>query len=181
MMMRMLFVMMDSDGDGTVSLQEFEVLVTKFLRDALTAGGWDPQAFAYPLMQQTYVGGSAQDAFDTPRDHAMAYYKLLGRLLPKPHEASGSDYEFYDKVRRNVDDLEYHHLFKNGVNFGHPDAVTEKLQMLVDVVGLNYYIGWFNFAGMEHATVLRSMEMFAEQVIPNFAREPLMPQVEPAR
>jgi hypothetical protein len=36
MMMRMLFVMMDSDGDGTVSLQEFEVLVTKFLRDALT-------------------------------------------------------------------------------------------------------------------------------------------------
>jgi hypothetical protein len=37
MMMRMLFVMMDSDGDGTVSLQEFEVLVTKFLREALTA------------------------------------------------------------------------------------------------------------------------------------------------
>ena len=37
MMMRMLFAMMDSDGDGTVSLQEFEVLVTKFLRDALTA------------------------------------------------------------------------------------------------------------------------------------------------
>ena len=36
MMMRMLFVMMDSDGDGTVSLQEFEVPVTKFLRDALT-------------------------------------------------------------------------------------------------------------------------------------------------
>ena len=36
MMMRMLFVMMDSDGDGTVSLQEFEVLVTKFLRDLST-------------------------------------------------------------------------------------------------------------------------------------------------
>ena len=148
-------------------------------RDALRAGGWDPAAFAYPVMQQTYVGSSAQDAFDTPREHAMAYYTLLGRLLPKAHEASGSDYEFYDRVRRNVNDLEYEHLFKSGVNFGHPAAVTDRLQMLMEIVGLNYYIGWFNFGGMDHAAVLRSMERFAEQVMPNFAPEPVISPSEP--
>jgi alkanesulfonate monooxygenase SsuD/methylene tetrahydromethanopterin reductase-like flavin-dependent oxidoreductase (luciferase family) len=138
-------------------------------RSALTGAGFDPAGYEYPLMQQVYVGTDHDDGYDRPREHAMRYYASLGRLLPKDGEIVSADYEFYAKVQSNVDQLRYEYLYRNGVSFGSSEEVVERIQALVDVVGLTYYIGWFNFGGLPHSEVMASMERFAADVMPHFA------------
>jgi hypothetical protein len=82
------------------------------------------------------------------------------------------DYEFYKKVNRNVAELQYDFLYNNGVSFGSSEEVVQRIQHLVDQVGLTYYIGWFNFGGLPHAEVMASMERFASEVMPHFTGTP---------
>jgi hypothetical protein len=120
-------------------------------------------------MQQIYVGSDHDDGYNRPRDHAMRYYASLGRLLPNDDDIVSADYEFYRKVNQNVGDLRYDYLYKNGVSFGSSDEVVERIGTLVEALGLTYLIGWFNFGGLPHADVMKSMERFASDVMPQFA------------
>jgi natural product biosynthesis luciferase-like monooxygenase protein len=147
-------------------------------REALTGNGFDPVDYEYPVMQQVFVGRDHEQGYELPREHSMRYYRSLGRLLPKDEDMVSKDYEFYKKVNRNVNELQYDFLYNNGVSFGSSEEVVQRIQHLVDEVGLTYYIGWFNFGGLPHAEVMASMERFASEVMPHFAAEPA--DVEPA-
>jgi natural product biosynthesis luciferase-like monooxygenase protein len=138
-------------------------------RDELTANGFDPSDYDFPLMQQVYVGADHDAGYNVPREHSMRYYQSLGRLLPKEEDMVSKDYDFYKKVNSNIADLKYDFLYNNGVSFGDPAEVTERIQTLVDKVGLTHYIGWFNFGGMPHTEAMTSMERFATEVMPHFA------------
>jgi natural product biosynthesis luciferase-like monooxygenase protein len=140
-------------------------------RSALRDSGHDPTAFEYPIMQQIYVGSDERDGHDRPRDYAMTYYRSLGRLLPSDEEMVSSDYDFYKKVGRNVADLRYEYLYNNGVAFGDAEQVTGRIRTLAEATGMTYYIGWFNFGGIPHADAMRSVERFAEHVMPQFAED----------
>ncbi|RYZ07122.1 MAG: LLM class flavin-dependent oxidoreductase [Myxococcales bacterium] len=53
--------------------------------------------------------------------------------------------------------------------FDTPQACVEKLSRLKKELGVGRVIGWFNFGGVvPHAAVLRSMELFASEVMPAF-------------
>jgi natural product biosynthesis luciferase-like monooxygenase protein len=138
-------------------------------RAALTANAHDPLRYEYPVMQQVYVGADHDAGYERPREHAMRYYESLGRLLPKEGDIVSSDYEFYKKVERNVADLRYENLYRTGVSFGSSEEVVARIQNLADVVGMTYFIGWFNFGGLPHREVVESMERFASEVMPHFA------------
>ena len=47
--------------------------------------------------------------------------------------------------------------------------MIERISTMVEVLGLTYLIGWFNFGGLPHAAVMKSMERFASDVMPHFA------------
>ena len=46
--------------------------------------------------------------------------------------------------------------------------MIERIKLLQQEAGVNYYIGWFNFGGMPHEKVKHSMELFAREVMPVF-------------
>jgi alkanesulfonate monooxygenase SsuD/methylene tetrahydromethanopterin reductase-like flavin-dependent oxidoreductase (luciferase family) len=52
--------------------------------------------------------------------------------------------------------------------FGSPDTCIAKLERLHQAAGVNYVLCWMNFGGMPQERVLRSMRLFAHQVLPRF-------------
>jgi alkanesulfonate monooxygenase SsuD/methylene tetrahydromethanopterin reductase-like flavin-dependent oxidoreductase (luciferase family) len=56
---------------------------------------------------------------------------------------------------------------------GSPPTVRARLQELVAAVGGNYFLGTFAFGSLSTEQVLRSIRLFAEDVMPALARAPL--------
>jgi natural product biosynthesis luciferase-like monooxygenase protein len=142
-------------------------------RSALARSGHDPAAFDYPVMQQVYVAQDAARGFEEPREASMEYFSLLGRLLPSSVRSDGSggadpSYDFYRKVSRNVTDLQYDFLFEHGVSFGDANRVADRIRQLEQEVGMNYFLGWFNFGSLDHELAMRSLRRFADQVMARF-------------
>ena len=54
---------------------------------------------------------------------------------------------------------------------GTPEVVIERLK-LVQEAGINHVFGSFGFAGLPHEKVMRSIELFATQVMPHFQEAP---------
>jgi alkanesulfonate monooxygenase SsuD/methylene tetrahydromethanopterin reductase-like flavin-dependent oxidoreductase (luciferase family) len=52
--------------------------------------------------------------------------------------------------------------------FGSPDTCAAKIERLCRTAGVNYILGWMNFGGMPQERVVRSMRLFAHQVLPRF-------------
>jgi len=52
---------------------------------------------------------------------------------------------------------------------GTPDTVVRQIHRIRDMVGITHFNCSFWFGDMEHARVLRSMELFAREVVPAFA------------
>jgi alkanesulfonate monooxygenase SsuD/methylene tetrahydromethanopterin reductase-like flavin-dependent oxidoreductase (luciferase family) len=53
--------------------------------------------------------------------------------------------------------------------FGAPARVREQLARLLAVSGCHYVIGAFAWGSLSHAQALRSLRLFAEEVMPAFA------------
>ena len=52
--------------------------------------------------------------------------------------------------------------------FGSPDTCARRIEQLAQASGVNYIICWMNFGGMPQERVIRSMKLFAHQVLPRF-------------
>jgi alkanesulfonate monooxygenase SsuD/methylene tetrahydromethanopterin reductase-like flavin-dependent oxidoreductase (luciferase family) len=52
--------------------------------------------------------------------------------------------------------------------FGNPDTVAKRIEWMRDELGVNYIMCWMNMGGLAPAKVLRSMELFATEVMPRF-------------
>ena len=53
---------------------------------------------------------------------------------------------------------------------GDPKRCAEQIEEIADT-GTNYILFSMNFAGMEQANILDSMEMMAKEVMPKFGRQ----------
>jgi alkanesulfonate monooxygenase SsuD/methylene tetrahydromethanopterin reductase-like flavin-dependent oxidoreductase (luciferase family) len=149
-----------------------EIVRTNFetYRAALRENGFDPAAYDYPMLHQVYVAEDEESARRDPQECAMWYWEQLGKLLPSEAQGPVPDsYRQYTKTSRYVRDLRYDYLLEHGVNFGTPEQVAAKLRRLRDELGVTHYIGWFNFGGLPHEKVVRSMRLFAERVMPELA------------
>jgi alkanesulfonate monooxygenase SsuD/methylene tetrahydromethanopterin reductase-like flavin-dependent oxidoreductase (luciferase family) len=65
---------------------------------------------------------------------------------------------------RNFDDL----LTKEVVIAGSPQSVQQQVQRTVDESGINYFCAIFAFGNLRHQQVMKSMELFVEEVMPAF-------------
>jgi alkanesulfonate monooxygenase SsuD/methylene tetrahydromethanopterin reductase-like flavin-dependent oxidoreductase (luciferase family) len=76
-----------------------------------------------------------------------------------------------DDWRRNRAELPftYDYLFQNRAVIGAPDQCAGKIKELQQQ-GIEYFGCNFDFGGMEHQRVLRSMELFSKEVMPHFNR-----------
>ena len=55
---------------------------------------------------------------------------------------------------------------------GTPEVVAERLKQ-VQEAGINHVFGNFGFAGLPHSKVMRSIELFATEVMPHFQDAPV--------
>jgi alkanesulfonate monooxygenase SsuD/methylene tetrahydromethanopterin reductase-like flavin-dependent oxidoreductase (luciferase family) len=62
----------------------------------------------------------------------------------------------------------YDYLYEKRAVFGTPESCAAKIREFQQQ-GIEYFICNFAFGGMEHGKVLRSMELFAKEVMPQFA------------
>lgn len=51
---------------------------------------------------------------------------------------------------------------------GSPETVTQQVQEHIRITGSNYFVGSFFFGTLTHEQILRSLRLFAEEVIPAF-------------
>lgn len=143
-------------------------------REALRGSGHDPSQFDTPMMQQVYVADSMDAARREPEQYTMRYFQLLGSLVPGGHgETVPDEYKFYGKLTSNIRNLDYDYLFEEGVTFGDPPRIVERLQRLQAEIGIDHFICWFNFGGLPTPLVERSMERFAREVMPAFKPAPV--------
>jgi len=131
-------------------------------RDGVNAAGmpW-PQDFA--IQAQVYVTDSEADA-RAQLHHARWHVRMTrglhdntqvverGHILEQPVAGEPSLDDLYDRY----------------VFFGTPDRVTERLNGLLEETGVTYMNCVMAVGGLSHDKVLRSMELFATQVAPQF-------------
>ena len=77
-----------------------------------------------------------------------------------------------------LDLLSYDWLHPRNLLFGTPDYVAEKIEELRDKLNLRTLLVWSNFPGVEHEAVMRSVELFTEEVMPRFADAPAQAAAE---
>ena len=60
----------------------------------------------------------------------------------------------------------YESLLESTAYFGTPDRIVKKIERLRDEHDIQYFGANMSFGSMEHSKVLRSMELFAKEVMP---------------
>ena len=94
-------------------------------------------------------------------------WPVHGRPVNNYHQGS-EVYEHLEDWRRDRTDLpvSYDHLFENRAVIGTPEQCFAQILEIKDA-GIEFFGGNFAFGGMENRKVRRSMELFAEKVMPH--------------
>ncbi len=75
--------------------------------------------------------------------------------------------------QRATDRENYEAQVANGTLIvGSPQSVLEQVKSTVDSTGINYLLSSFAFGDLQPAQYMRSIDLFAKEVIPAFAASP---------
>jgi natural product biosynthesis luciferase-like monooxygenase protein len=130
----------------TEDISELAGTITAF-RDSFAEAGGDPSTATVPFGLHTYCSDDLARASAEGRDAMERYVRT--RLYAK---------------QRAFDLL----VGKQLVAFGGPDDVV-RVARAYEGAGLTHFLAITNFGGLPHAHVLRSMELMARHVLPQFA------------
>lgn len=137
-------------------------------RDYSESLGRDISGLDLPALVHIYVDESEERARQIGIEHSLRYGASLA-TLGTPVQKGGrlsADYESYKdfgKPDRMAKESREEMLL-----FGTPDTVSRKIEWMRDHLGVNYVMCWMNMGGLEHEKALRSMKLFADEVIPRF-------------
>ena len=121
-----------------------------------------------PFSRYVYVAGTEEEARNDARD---AINWTLDMIQWRRHFAEGSEvlHRLDDWRRDRTEQPEsYEHIHENRAIIGTPDQCVAKIKELRDQ-GIEHFVGFFSFGGIEHRKVMRSMELFAGEVMPHFS------------
>lgn len=140
-------------------------------KNSLIENGYNPADYKFPLAQQIHIKHSSQEAKMVAVKNSKEYYNLLASLLPgSKGEEVVDDYKFFQKSQKLVESISLEEIERNGGNFGTPQEAIERIKYLHEVVGVNQYICWFNFGQIGHLETMKTMELFAKEVMPAFKK-----------
>jgi natural product biosynthesis luciferase-like monooxygenase protein len=138
---------------------------------ALAEAGHDTTHTEFPVVQQVYVGPDEDAGYNDPQEACLAYFEKLGSLLPSDVKSSGASYAELRKTKQRIGDVRYDYLYETSVTFGDSKRVVDRVRFLQDELGVNYILGWFNFANLDHKLATESMRRFAGEVMSEFPPE----------
>ena len=133
-----------------------------------------------PVFYHTYVAETPEEAREGPKEGLWWMY-LMVDFLGTITKGSDLDADFLAFVKEHPDpsfvalpdqyatpSKTYDFVCKNRAFFGTPEEVTSSIKGL-QAHGVEYYVCDFAFGGNEHSKVMRTMELFAKEVMPHFS------------
>jgi alkanesulfonate monooxygenase SsuD/methylene tetrahydromethanopterin reductase-like flavin-dependent oxidoreductase (luciferase family) len=134
------------------------------------AGKPETLEHAWALHQNVLVHEDPKQAAELFRDNwnvSNDYLVKYGKVV-EAGEAVPDDYKHYAQHWDWLQAMDYDEMLKmSGVLIGSPDQLVEKLTTMYHDRGIEKHIVWMNRGGcVNHDDVVRSMKLFAEEVIP---------------
>jgi alkanesulfonate monooxygenase SsuD/methylene tetrahydromethanopterin reductase-like flavin-dependent oxidoreductase (luciferase family) len=140
-------------------------------RGTMRAYGHDADALDQPFLVRTYVAPTDGEAKAETR-HVVWYYHLLGSLVPgAPSLPQPGSYEAYPDASRRLAAVTEDEVWERGSCFGSPERVAHMLKRYIRRTGMNHLALEMRIGGLEHKKVMRSMELFAREVMPEVRAE----------
>lgn len=141
-------------------------------QDKMRQYGHDPDALDQPLSVRTYVAPTDEEARAETK-HLVWFYHLLATLLPgapgRPRPPAG--YENYPRVPEELLKITADDVWQRGTCFGSPERVIELMKRYMHTLGTTHFMVQMRIGGLEHHKVQRSMELFAQHVMPALQEE----------
>ena len=115
------------------------------------------------LVRDVYVADTMEQARREFEDAVMNSYRWilhwrgLGNLMNVGEELT-------DDLELNFD-----FLYPRNQLVGTPESVAEKIEELREEIGLEHMLLWTTHPGLPHEKAMRSLELFSERVMPQFA------------
>ena len=155
--------------------------VMKLWREQMEKYGHPHAHIDPPVAKGIYVAPTVEEAETDPIGREDFSLKILARIGSpvRPDGTAPPGYEHW--VNRHNDRQRAQDPGHAGLPplRGTPDVVIERLK-IVQEQGINRIFGSFGFPGLPHEKVLRSIEMFATQVMPHFRDAPVAAPGQPA-
>ncbi|HXH84677.1 MAG TPA: LLM class flavin-dependent oxidoreductase [Candidatus Tectomicrobia bacterium] len=116
-----------------------------------------------------HVADSSREARDNMREPIRWFFRTQASLIADPTGAPPEQYAFYRRVRENLLSLSEETALDQAAIVGDPEEVADKIRAHHEALGVTSFMGAFSRGGLAHDTVVRSMRLFAEKVMPRFA------------
>ena len=121
-----------------------------------------------PLSVKIHVADTDQEAVRNAAHNAQWFFNALAAFLPgapgRPKPASG--YEEYPDSPDVVAGLAAKDPWAWGACYGSPETVLKQMRAYSERVYTNHWMTWMRIGQLPHEKVMRSMELFAREVMP---------------
>ncbi len=132
-------------------------------RTSLKCGAKQDVALAFPV----HVADSRAQARKECEASLMHFFGMAGELVKPLATDPVRSYEAYQQLRERIKHVTYDGIDRDVGIFGDPDYCVGRIHALSEEFPMEEFIAYFNQGGLiDHATVRRSMELFARDVIP---------------
>jgi alkanesulfonate monooxygenase SsuD/methylene tetrahydromethanopterin reductase-like flavin-dependent oxidoreductase (luciferase family) len=138
-------------------------------RAALLAAGVDPGPMLArtTVLKYAFVAPTRTEARTLAREALEWDLEILQHLTTPTTREMPRGYELYERRGGRLPDYAYDDWLENVLLFDDPAGCVEKVERLRDA-GVERLLLWMGVGGVDHALVVRSMRLFAEQVLPRF-------------
>jgi alkanesulfonate monooxygenase SsuD/methylene tetrahydromethanopterin reductase-like flavin-dependent oxidoreductase (luciferase family) len=137
-------------------------------RDTLASLGKNTTGLDLPALVHIYVDENEERGWEVGVQHSMRYGASLV-TLGTPVQKGGRLSREYDKYREFGDAARVVKENRQELMlFGNPDTVAKRIEWMRNELGVNYIMCWMNMGGLDQARVLKSMQLFATEVMPRF-------------
>jgi alkanesulfonate monooxygenase SsuD/methylene tetrahydromethanopterin reductase-like flavin-dependent oxidoreductase (luciferase family) len=138
-------------------------------RQTLEERGLDPEPFLSraTVLKYIFLAPTRDEARERPRKAFEWDMAILQRLTTPTTTEMPTGYELYEKRGGQLPELVYDDWVDNVLLFDDPAGCADKIAMLRDA-GVRRLPLWVGPGGVDHELAVRSMRLFAEQVMPWF-------------
>ncbi len=114
-----------------------------------------------------YVAESDEIAKSEAEQGAMWYSEMAGELWSSDDESLPENYATWRGLAEMAAAMEWDDLFENHALMGSPETVAGKVEQL-EAMGVDEVILFMGFGPLPHEKSVKSMKLFAEEVMPAF-------------
>ena len=116
-----------------------------------------------------YVGETDAQVRADIEEHAMWYIRTAAKIWgERDHNKVAEQFANYTDILEYFEVVEFKEVYDKLGMFGPPDTVADKVAWLNQEAGLKHLITFNWFGALQHEKAMRSMELFAREVMPRF-------------